>query len=125
MSEVQRRARICKCRSSFLCVERRARQSELLGSWSCGRVATCEGPPRVRNHLVGRDALYVEAPCESLTVSGRDATYEEALCESLTFSGKDTSYEEALCESLTVSGRDASYEEALYERSRFVCPSVF
>ena len=22
-------------------------------------------------------------------------------------------------------GRDASYEEALYERSRFVCPSVF
>ena len=41
-----------------------ARQSEQLGSWRCGRVATCERLFRVRNHLVGRDALYEKALCE-------------------------------------------------------------
>ena len=38
-----------------------ARQSERLGSLRYGRMAMCERPFRVRNHLVGRDASYEEA----------------------------------------------------------------
>ena len=41
-------------------VEGRAHQSERLGSQSHGRAATWERPPRVRNHFVGRGALWEE-----------------------------------------------------------------
>ena len=71
--EVSSWARFINCRSSSACIEGRARQNERLGSWSRGRVATQERPPRVRNHFVGERHFMRGA------VSGRDASCEEAL----------------------------------------------
>ena len=55
-----------------------------MSDWALGTVALvapCDGPFRVRNHLVGRDASYEEALCERNRSVRRDASYEEALCE--------------------------------------------